>query len=648
MGRGPTSSPSITTPLQNAFVSGDSARTSTLTGVMQLGGQSQSGSNVSPVSPSRFSQSAWSIGAGTEDNTEMALRRGSPSPSRFAHTFLSPTNAGTEGSSPKSNRQVGAERNVHLSRDLMDIHASLQKMDIQDGRRQDQSVNAAEHNISSTSHFSNKNLPTLNTNSEAVGEWSRHGRTNSSAELALGGPGSDALSSRHSHSPSLSYGHSRVQSTDGVLYSHRGMTQGSCSSSPPSLAGIFGPHTAAPISQWVAKEDILGPRPQAGLGGSQMSPPFASRPNAHTSPYIQKRADASPPSQWGLALSPKFDNGVREQNMLRLSMALAEKRQEAAALEAMLRAGGQIPQPDPYHPYLGSPPSSWQPPSPMMISGPVPHFNLHAGAPPAGVSIPSTMENGLASAEVRSLSERLGLNPVTFELLPPASARFLVIKSFTEDDVHRSIRHRIWASTDKGNQRLNRVYLQCQKEAEERGDRPTVYLFFSVNGSGHFCGLAEMTSAVDFNTSSDVWAQEGKWKGTFQVRHIFVKDVPNRELRHIKLPNNPENKSVTQSRDTQELNREAGIEMLRIMYAFPARTSLLQGLILQSTSTGQGQLIAGSTGKLEGTTMVAHSDSYVRAEQPHFHQDENGRGRGVQNIGFRGTTGTQGVVPSSP
>ena len=38
--------------------------------------------------------------------------------------------------------------------------------------------------------------------------------------------------------------------------------------------------------------------------------------------------------------------------------------------------------------------------------------------------------------------------------------------------------------------------------------------------------------------------------GKFQVRWIYVKDVPNSQLRHIRLENN-ENKPVTNSRDTQ-------------------------------------------------------------------------------------------------
>ena len=38
--------------------------------------------------------------------------------------------------------------------------------------------------------------------------------------------------------------------------------------------------------------------------------------------------------------------------------------------------------------------------------------------------------------------------------------------------------------------------------------------------------------------------------GQFKVKWIYVKDVPNQQLRHIKLENN-ENKPVTNSRDTQ-------------------------------------------------------------------------------------------------
>jgi len=93
-----------------------------------------------------------------------------------------------------------------------------------------------------------------------------------------------------------------------------------------------------------------------------------------------------------------------------------------------------------------------------------------------------------------------------------------------------------------GNKRLDQAF----KEREGKGK---IYLFFSVNGSGHFCGMAEMLSALDYSASASVWSQD-KWKGQFKLKWIYVKDVPNTALRHIRLENN-ENKPVTNSRDTQ-------------------------------------------------------------------------------------------------
>ena len=73
-------------------------------------------------------------------------------------------------------------------------------------------------------------------------------------------------------------------------------------------------------------------------------------------------------------------------------------------------------------------------------------------------------------------------------------ARFFVIKSYTEDDVHKSLKYEIWSSTDPGNKRLDKAF----KETAGRGP---IYLFFSVNASGHFCGMAEMLTPVRMTNS---------------------------------------------------------------------------------------------------------------------------------------------------
>ncbi|TFK76243.1 YTH-domain-containing protein [Pluteus cervinus] len=186
-------------------------------------------------------------------------------------------------------------------------------------------------------------------------------------------------------------------------------------------------------------------------------------------------------------------------------------------------------------------------------------------AAPAGQAPAPAFIN--APIDVPTLIATKGYNPTDFDIRPQF-ARYFVIKSYTEDDVHKSLKYEIWSSTDPGNKRLDKAF----KETAGRGP---IYLFFSVNASGHFCGMAEMLTAVDYSRSSTVWASD-KWKGVFKVRWLFVRDIPNANLRHIKLNNTQERKPVTNSRDTQELLPDAGQEMLRIFHTHPARTSLLQ------------------------------------------------------------------------
>ncbi|TKS76820.1 YTH domain-containing family protein 1 [Collichthys lucidus] len=145
------------------------------------------------------------------------------------------------------------------------------------------------------------------------------------------------------------------------------------------------------------------------------------------------------------------------------------------------------------------------------------------------------------------------------------NGRVFIIKSYSEDDIHRSIKYSIWCSTEHGNKRLDSAFRAMNAKGP-------VYLLFSVNGSGHFCGVAEMRSPVDYGTSAGVWAQD-KWKGKFDVNWLFVKDVPNSQLRHIRLENN-DNKPVTNSRDTQEVPLEKAKQVLKIIAQYKHTTSI--------------------------------------------------------------------------
>lgn len=69
-------------------------------------------------------------------------------------------------------------------------------------------------------------------------------------------------------------------------------------------------------------------------------------------------------------------------------------------------------------------------------------------------------------------------NPKEFDL-NPINARFFIIKSYSEDDVHRSIKYSIWCSTEHGNKRLDTAF-------RKQGDKGPIYLFYSVNRSGEY------------------------------------------------------------------------------------------------------------------------------------------------------------------
>ncbi|CAN1271731.1 YTH domain-containing protein ECT2 [Linum perenne] len=148
-------------------------------------------------------------------------------------------------------------------------------------------------------------------------------------------------------------------------------------------------------------------------------------------------------------------------------------------------------------------------------------------------------------------------------------AKFFVIKSYSEDDVHKSIKYGVWTSTPNGNKKLDAAY----RESSAKAARCPVFLLFSVNTSGQFVGLAEMAGPVDFDKTVEYWQQD-KWTGCFPVKWHVIKDVPNSTLRHITLENN-ENKPVTNSRDTQEVHIEKGIEVLKIFKSCKSKTSIL-------------------------------------------------------------------------
>lgn len=58
-----------------------------------------------------------------------------------------------------------------------------------------------------------------------------------------------------------------------------------------------------------------------------------------------------------------------------------------------------------------------------------------------------------------------------------ADAKFFIIKSYSEDDVHKSIKYGVWASTPNGNKKLDAAY----KESQEKSAGCPLFLLYSVS-----------------------------------------------------------------------------------------------------------------------------------------------------------------------
>ena len=153
------------------------------------------------------------------------------------------------------------------------------------------------------------------------------------------------------------------------------------------------------------------------------------------------------------------------------------------------------PQP-PQQPYLPTPTSAQGRPFDRLTSNGVAspgsddRDQQQLGGTP-NINVQTGVSSLLGDNQMRTLSAEKGYNPRAFNtrppnvslgrallflfaLLMPSQARFFVIKSYTEEDVHKSLKYEIWSSTDPGNKRLDKAF-------RENMGRGPIYLFFSVN-----------------------------------------------------------------------------------------------------------------------------------------------------------------------
>ncbi len=144
-----------------------------------------------------------------------------------------------------------------------------------------------------------------------------------------------------------------------------------------------------------------------------------------------------------------------------------------------------------------------------------------------------------------------------------------MIKSLSEEDVHKGIKYNVWSSTQNGNQILDNTYKSCEKG--------NVYLFFTCYKSDRFLGLAKMKKGVDYTKIFPLWTRDYKWVGIFELEWIFIKDIPFREFRNITISTNDgNNKPCFYLKDAQEIPYNQAFKMFEIYLNYSNNNTILE------------------------------------------------------------------------
>lgn len=177
---------------------------------------------------------------------------------------------------------------------------------------------------------------------------------------------------------------------------------------------------------------------------------------------------------------------------------------------------------------------------------------------------PTTLNLNMANSNNNNMKTYNNYKPVkSSAIIPtwiniPENSKFFIIKSNNLEHVKKSFYNSIWSSTHFGNKRLSESFKNLDSDKYSK-----LFLFFSVNGSGKFCGVAEMISDLRDDLDTSIWSNNGKFGLAFKVRWVIVRDINNKYLKRFLLPNN-EMKPVTNSRDTQELPYLIGAGILKL------------------------------------------------------------------------------------
>ncbi|KAI0478342.1 kinase-like protein [Xylaria cf. heliscus] len=136
--------------------------------------------------------------------------------------------------------------------------------------------------------------------------------------------------------------------------------------------------------------------------------------------------------------------------------------------------------------------------------------------------------------------------------------KYFVLRSDNPIDIETSVAHNVWTSSPRVNKILDKAWNKTDGQ---------VILLFSVIGSQRFCGIAQMTSGMDWVNTDEHWLEDN-WKGRFTLNWLTLAELPFVGVKHVPVSSRTPGFRAIACYDGTEISAPSAFELLQ---AYSAR-----------------------------------------------------------------------------
>ncbi|RYC64169.1 hypothetical protein CHU98_g2025 [Xylaria longipes] len=131
--------------------------------------------------------------------------------------------------------------------------------------------------------------------------------------------------------------------------------------------------------------------------------------------------------------------------------------------------------------------------------------------------------------------------------------KYFVLRSDNPIDIETSVAHSVWTSSPRVNKILDKGWKKTDGQ---------VILFFSVIGSQRFCGIAQMTSGMDWVNTDNHWVEDN-WKGRFTLNWLSLTELPFAGVKHVPVSSRTPGFRAIACYDGTEISAPSAFELLQ-------------------------------------------------------------------------------------